>query len=99
MDYYIWRCWVSPYQGTGCNYSTRHKTFATIKTGVKKDGTLTARFIKVIMNGGAYTSWSRDAPGVLASTAMPVYRCPNSMFEGWTVYTNRTVSATLSKNQ
>ncbi|KUO73823.1 MAG: carbon monoxide dehydrogenase [Desulfosporosinus sp. BRH_c37] len=74
---------------------TRHETFATLKTGVKKDGTLTARFIKVIMNGGAYASWSQDAPGVLASTAMPVYRCPNSMFEGWTVYTNRTSAGAM----
>ena len=61
-----------------------------MKTGVKKDGTLTAREIKIIADIGAYAG--EGAGIMMMGTSYPVnlYRCPNIRVEGKTVYTNKT---------
>lgn len=67
---------------------TRHPEIIDIKSGVKKDGTITARSARVILDNGAYTSYG---PGVSLTQSMlggAVYRIPAYRYDGYTVYTN-----------
>ncbi len=59
-----------------------------IKDGVKKDGTLVAREIKVISNTGAYTD---EAPLVIRNGGFHAvqYRIPNYKWDAYGVYTNK----------
>ena len=60
-----------------------------IKQGVRKDGTLTARHIKVIADKGAYCQFGPaiivNAAGIVSS----LYRVPNVKYEAFIVYTNK----------
>ncbi len=58
-----------------------------VKDGVKKDGTITAREIKVIVNTGAYTA---HAPLTIRNGAFHAsqYRLPNYKWDAYGVYTN-----------
>ncbi|MEB3103596.1 molybdopterin-dependent oxidoreductase [Ferviditalea candida] len=70
---------------------TRHKEIIYLKTGVKKDGTITARQARVILDNGAYTSYG---PGVSLTQSMlggAVYRIPNYRYDGYVVYTNTPI--------
>jgi len=67
---------------------TRHPQVLYIKTGVKKDGTITARQGRVIFDNGAYTSYG---PGVSLTESMlggALYRLPAYRYDGYVVYTN-----------
>ena len=67
---------------------TRHPEVIDIKTGVRKDGSITARSARVILDNGAYTSYG---PGVSLTQSMlggAVYRIPAYRYDGYTVYTN-----------
>jgi xanthine dehydrogenase molybdenum-binding subunit len=70
---------------------TRHATITWLKTGVKKDGTLTARYSKTIYDTGAYADH-----GSLVFTrplrSLALWRCPNVRWEGFLVYTNKPVA-------
>lgn len=62
-----------------------------LRTGVKNDGTITARQMRVISNAGAY---GYLGPAMMISGFTPVaglYRCPNVRFDGFCVYTNTAV--------
>ncbi len=74
---------------------TRHSGYVTVKTGVKKDGTFTARKIMGILNSGAYCSWSAETPGVLGAMGLSIYYCPNQMYDGHSVYTNTTPAGAM----
>src|SRR4051794_41372565 len=70
---------------------TRHPEIIDIKTGVKADGTITARSARVILDNGAYTSYG---PGVSLTQSMlggPVYPIPAYRYHGYTVYTNNPI--------
>lgn len=72
--------------------SLRHPSIVTIRTGVKKDGTLVARKCTVVMDTGAF-----NERGIMVtkngSYASPgPYRIPNVWIDGYTVYTNKPVS-------
>ncbi|MBO0688111.1 MAG: molybdopterin-dependent oxidoreductase [Candidatus Dormibacteraeota bacterium] len=67
---------------------TRHPEIIDIRTGVKQDGTITARSARVLLDNGAYTSYG---PGVSLTQSMlggAVYRLPAYRYDGFTVYTN-----------
>lgn len=75
------------------NSGSRNIAVSYLKTGVKKDGSITARDIKVIINGGAYLYLG---PKIIMSGFTPIaglYRCPNVKFEGKCVYTNTAIIA------
>ncbi|MEW6696418.1 MAG: xanthine dehydrogenase family protein molybdopterin-binding subunit [Bacillota bacterium] len=74
---------------------TRHSGYVTVKTGVKKDGTFTARKMIGILNSGAYCSWSAETPGVLGAMGLSIYYCPNQMYDGHSVYTNTTPAGAM----
>jgi len=70
---------------------SRHPFILELKTGVTKDGTLTARHMKVIMDVGGY---GPHAVGVLhygMRQGVALYRCPNMTFEGHCVHTNKSL--------
>ena len=70
---------------------TRHPEILYLKTGLKRDGTITARQARVILNNGAYTSYG---PGVSVTQSMlggAVYKIPHYRYDGYTVYTNTPV--------
>ncbi len=67
----------------------RHPMKVYLKTGIRKDGTFTARYARTLLDASAYAA---EAPGVIRVHAnyglMLGYRCPNFKWEGKLVYTN-----------
>jgi len=70
---------------------TRHPQVLWLKTGVKKDGSLAAHEMKIIMNTGAYGSHALTVVCNSGSKNLPLYRFPAVHFLGQTVYTNLPV--------
>jgi len=68
----------------------RHPSVVTLKTGVKRDGSLVAREAQVIFNSGAYASFKPAEVVNLggATYATGVYRIPNFTIHAYGVYTN-----------
>lgn len=67
----------------------RHPFRIRIRTGVKRDGTLVAREVEVLLDGGAYAD---DSPGVLGFSLLcgrGPYRIPNVRCYGRVAYTNK----------
>ncbi len=68
----------------------RHPSMVTIKTGVKKDGKLWAREVRVIFNSGAYAGFKNNEtvnlPG--ARHGAGAYYIPNIKIDAFSVYTN-----------
>jgi CO/xanthine dehydrogenase Mo-binding subunit len=73
--------------------STRqvHDMIATIKTGVKQDGTILAKEFKVIYDGGAYSSTGPIAASIPYYVYEEAYRFPNVKYDGYRVYTNKGI--------
>jgi 4-hydroxybenzoyl-CoA reductase alpha subunit len=67
----------------------RHPMIITLKTGVRKDGTLLARHMRIITDNGAYTHTGPGVQGVAGMVAASLYRVPNVRVEGYLVYTNK----------
>jgi|CXWL01.1.fsa_nt_gi CO/xanthine dehydrogenase Mo-binding subunit len=67
---------------------TKHAASITLKTGVKRDGTFTARQVRVYWNGGAYA----DASPLLVPQGMVravgPYRIPAVHVDSFGIYTN-----------
>ncbi|HSD28064.1 MAG TPA: xanthine dehydrogenase family protein molybdopterin-binding subunit, partial [Vicinamibacteria bacterium] len=66
----------------------RHPSVVRHRTGVRRDGTLTAMDIEVLLDGGAYCTLS---PVVLSRGCLHAsgpYRCANVRVRGWVVMTN-----------
>jgi CO/xanthine dehydrogenase Mo-binding subunit len=66
----------------------RHPAIVTQRTGVKRDGTLVAQEVEVVMDGGAYCTLS---PVVLSRGTIHAagpYRCPNVVIRSRAVATN-----------
>ncbi len=73
----------------------RHPMYITVKTGVKKDGTILAQTFKAHADGGAYNS---TAPTMIALSCfflMIPYHVPNLLYEGYHVYTNKPVGGAM----
>ncbi|MFB3887305.1 MAG: xanthine dehydrogenase family protein molybdopterin-binding subunit [Thermodesulfobacteriota bacterium] len=72
------------------NFLSTHHRYPTVfylKYGVKRDGTLTAIYAKIIADMGGYSHFA-GASGCM-ETMKSVYRCPNLKVEGYSVYTNK----------
>jgi 4-hydroxybenzoyl-CoA reductase subunit alpha len=73
----------------------RHPMYITVKTGMKKDGTILAQQFSVYADGGAYNS---TAPTMITLTCyflMIPYHVPNLIYEGHHVYTNKPVGGAM----
>ena len=65
----------------------RHPFVVRLKTGVKKDGTLTAMDMWAVDGVGAYSSGTSICK-LSCGFFLSMYRCPNKRFDGYSVYTN-----------
>ena len=67
---------------------TKHAAAITLKTGIKRDGTFTARQVTLYWNGGAYAGAS---PGLVAAgmvRSVGPYRIPAVRVDSYGIYTN-----------
>lgn len=71
---------------------TRMSAYLKVKTGVKKDGSLTARQAEIIWDNGAYASKGPEVARRGALTIFGPYRTPNLALGSKLVYTNKEPS-------
>ena len=74
------------------HFRGRHKQFIDLKIGVKRDGTITAVEQRVVLDGGAYTSFGVITAYYAGSMLPTLYQMPNYKYEGVRVYTNLPAS-------
>ncbi|MGB8437114.1 MAG: xanthine dehydrogenase family protein molybdopterin-binding subunit [Burkholderiales bacterium] len=67
---------------------TRQPVLLTLRSGAKKDGTLTFRTATTLHDNGAYTSWGATTPFVIMQTISSLYRVPHCKYHTTAVYTN-----------
>ena len=66
----------------------RHHVVLQLKTGVKRDGTLTAHTVNHVVNSGAYAAFKSYGTIAGANEAAGPYRVANSRIDSMFVYTN-----------
>jgi 4-hydroxybenzoyl-CoA reductase alpha subunit len=67
----------------------RHPVKMWIKTGVKKDGTITAMHFRSVLDGGGYGSYGVASLYYTGALQTITYRIPRYKFEGVRVFTNK----------
>jgi putative selenate reductase molybdopterin-binding subunit len=67
---------------------SRHPQVIRMKTGVRRDGTLTANEMVLVAGTGAYGSHALTVQTNTGSKSLPLYRCPNVHFRATAAYTN-----------
>jgi carbon-monoxide dehydrogenase large subunit len=70
----------------------RHAAVMTLKTGVKRDGTMVARQVTGYWDTGAYAEKGPTVVKQATAAATGPYRCPNIWLVGNCVYTNKVIS-------
>ena len=73
----------------------RHPMYITVKTGMKKDGTILAQKFKSYADGGAYNSTAPTMMALSCFFLMIPYKVPNLFYEGYHVYTNKPVGGAM----
>jgi 4-hydroxybenzoyl-CoA reductase subunit alpha len=74
------------------HFRGRHKQYIDLKIGVKRDGTITAVEQRVVLDGGAYTSYGVITAYYAGSMLPMLYKMPNYRYLGTRVYTNLPAS-------
>lgn len=69
---------------------SRHPMTMTVKTGMKKDGTFTARQFTSYIEGGAYATHTPSFAGPVAGWFLAMYKSPNIKVDNYSIYTNST---------
>jgi xanthine dehydrogenase molybdenum-binding subunit len=67
---------------------TRQPVLLKLRSGCRKDGTLTFRTVETVHDNGAYTSWGATTPFVMMQTISSLYRVPHCKYLTRAVYTN-----------
>src|SRR5437016_3633265 len=67
----------------------RHPVLMQVKTGVKKDGAITAMHFKSFLDGGAYGSYGVASTFYTGALQTVTYEVPRYKFEGLRVFTNK----------
>jgi nicotinate dehydrogenase large molybdopterin subunit len=75
--------------------TTRHPIVMDYKTGVTKDGKIIARKVRLVLDGGAYCSWSETTLGKAAILSAGPYNIENLDVEAYVVYTNKTMTGAM----
>lgn len=75
--------------------TTRHPILMDYKTGVTKDGRIVARKIRLVLDGGAYCSWSETTLGKSCILSCGPYSIDNLLVEAYVVYTNKTMTGAM----
>jgi len=73
----------------------RHPMYITVKTGMKKDGTIMAQKFRSYADGGAYNSTAPTMMALSCFFLMIPYKVPNLFYEGYHVYTNKPVGGAM----
>jgi len=73
----------------------RHPSVIYIRSGVKKDGTIVAREVKVYLATGAYAEKGPTITRFCGVSAAGPYNIPNVKIEAYCVYTNRQLSGAM----
>ncbi|MGD8395610.1 MAG: molybdopterin-dependent oxidoreductase [Candidatus Eiseniibacteriota bacterium] len=74
------------------HFRGRHKQIMDLKLGVKRDGTIHAVQSRVVLDGGAYTSFGVITAYYAGSMLPTLYKMPNYKYNGIRVYTNLPAS-------
>jgi len=67
---------------------TRQPVLLKLRSGCRKDGTLTFRTVETVHDNGAYTSWGATTPFVMMQTISSLYRVPHCKYRTQAIYTN-----------
>ncbi len=67
---------------------TRQPMAIHMKSGAKKDGTLTFRDVRMTLDNGGRTSWGATTPWIMMRTFSSLYRVPHVRQHADVVYTN-----------
>ncbi|MDP2644493.1 MAG: xanthine dehydrogenase family protein molybdopterin-binding subunit [Desulfobacterales bacterium] len=73
----------------------RHPSVVYIKSGVKNDGTILAREVKLYLATGAYAEKGPIVCNASGATSAGPYRIPNVKLDSYCVYTNRQVAGAM----
>jgi CO/xanthine dehydrogenase Mo-binding subunit len=65
------------------------------KTGVTKTGRILARKVRLVLDGGAYCSWSETTLGKACILSAGPYNIDNLHAEALVVYTNKTMTGAM----
>jgi CO/xanthine dehydrogenase Mo-binding subunit len=74
---------------------TRQPTEIHIRSGARKDGTLTFRDIDFSHDNGGYTSWGATTPFVMMHCFSSLYRVPAVRMQGRVIYTNNPYAGSM----
>ena len=75
--------------------TTRHPLIMDYKTGVTKAGKILGRKIRLVLDGGAYCSWSETTLGKACILSAGPYNIENVYAEAFVVYTNKTMTGAM----
>ena len=75
--------------------TTRHPIVMDYKTGVTKEGRILARTIRLVLEGGAYCSWSETTLAKACILSPGPYDIENIHAEAFVVYTNKTMTGAM----
>src|SRR5205085_10809924 len=67
----------------------RHPVLMKFKTGVKRDGTITAMDLQTLIDGGAYGSYGVASTFYTGALQTTTYRMPRYRFRGCRIFTNK----------
>ncbi len=67
----------------------RHPVLMKFRTGVKKDGSITAMHLQTLIDGGAYGSYGVASTFYTGALQTVTYRVPRYRFQGCRVFTNK----------
>jgi len=67
---------------------TRQPVLLKLRSGCRRDGTLTFRTVETVHDNGAYTSWGATTPFVMMQTISSLYRVPHCLYHTAAIYTN-----------
>lgn len=73
----------------------RHPFVMDYTTGVSKEGKILARKIRLVLDGGAYCSWTGTTIGKGSILAAGPYNIDNLFVEAYAVYTNKTTTGAM----
>src|SRR6202043_1108529 len=67
----------------------RHPVLMRLRTGVRRDGTITAQHLQTALDGGAYGSYGVASTYYTGALQTVTYKLPAYRFEGVRVFTNK----------
>lgn len=78
-----------------CVTQKRHPMFIRIKSGVKKDGSITALEAEIYGDSGAYASWSENVLRKACVHVSGTYEIENCKIDSYAIYTNNPFTGAM----